>query len=304
MTNILSRAIMMSTPLLLGSIAEVYAERTGMMVTAIEGIFLLGAWGGFVGTYITGSLAAGILLAIVCGTLMAALYGFITIHMKQQQIVTGTAINILAGGFCSFFQRVLFGIPTTPLQIDVLEPISIPLLSSIPVLGPMFFQQNLLTYFAYLVIPVSYFVLFKTSLGLTIRSTGENPEAVDVAGLNVNRIRFLTVLVAGTMGGLAGSFYTLGYLGMFTTGIIGGRGWIAFAICFLGNWNPKGAVVGTFVFGLAEAVAIYIQSMSNINIFPNELVIALPYILTIVLTVARSNFNVPAKLGVPYSKEN
>ena len=103
MTNILSRAIMMSTPLLLGSIAEVYAERTGMMVTAIEGIFLLGAWGGFVGTYITGSLAAGILLAIVCGTLMAALYAFITIHMKQQQSVTGTGINILAGGFCSFF---------------------------------------------------------------------------------------------------------------------------------------------------------------------------------------------------------
>lgn len=295
---------MMSTPLFLGALAEVYAERTGMMICAIEGIFLIGAWGGFVGTYLTGSLVIGLLVAILCGTAMAALYGVVTVYMKQQQVVTGTALNILAAGICSFFQRVLFGVPTTPLQIQTLPKIAIPLLSKIPVLGPIFFQQNILTYLAYVLIPVAVFVLYKTSLGLTLRSTGENPEAVDVAGLNVNRIRFLTVLVAGAVGGLAGSFYTVGYLGMFTSGIIGGRGWIAFAICFLGNWSPKGVVFGTLAFGLADAVAIYIQAVSGHTIFPNELIIALPYILTIVLTIARSNFSVPAKLGVPYAKEN
>ncbi len=295
---------MMSTPLFLGALAEVYAERTGMMVCAIEGIFLIGAWGGFVGTYLTGSLVIGLLAAIVCGAAMAALYGVVTVYMKQQQVVTGTALNILAAGICAFFQRVLFGVPTTPLQIATLPKIAIPLISKIPVLGPIFFQQNILTYLAYVLIPVAIFVLFKTSLGLTLRSTGENPEAVDVAGLNVNRIRFLTVLVAGAIGGLAGSFYTVGYLGMFTSGIIGGRGWIAFAICFLGNWNPKGVVLGTLAFGLADAVAIYIQAVSGHTIFPNELIIALPYILTIVLTITRSNLRVPAKLGVPYAKEN
>ena len=295
---------MMSTPLFLGALAEVYAERTGMMVCAIEGIFLIGAWGGFVGTYLTGSLVIGLLAAIVCGVAMAALYGVVTVYMKQQQVVTGTALNILAAGICAFFQRVLFGVPTTPLQIATLPKIAIPLLSKIPVLGPIFFQQNILTYLAYVLIPVAIFVLFKTSLGLTLRSTGENPEAVDVAGLNVNRIRFLTVLVAGAIGGLAGSFYTVGYLGMFTSGIIGGRGWIAFAICFLGNWNPKGVVLGTLAFGLADAVAIYIQAVSGHTILPNELIIALPYILTIVLTITRSNLRVPAKLGVPYAKEN
>ena len=304
MINLLTRAIMMSTPLFLGALAEVYAERTGMMVCAIEGIFLIGAWGGFVGVYLTGSLVIGLLVAILCGTAMAALYGVVTVYMKQQQVVTGTALNILAAGICSFFQRVLFGVPTTPLQIQTLPKIAIPLLSKIPVLGPIFFQQNILTYLAYVLIPVAIFVLFKTSLGLTLRSTGENPEAVDVAGLNVNRIRFLTVLVAGAIGGLAGSFYTVGYLGMFTSGIIGGRGWIAFAICFLGNWNPKGVVFGTLAFGLADAVAIYIQAVSGNTIFPNELIIALPYILTIVLTIVRSNLSVPAKLGVPYAKEN
>ena len=124
-----------------------------------------------------------------------------------------------------------------------------------------------------------------------------------MAGISVTRVRFLIVLVAGLACGLAGSFYTLGYLGMFATNIIGGRGWIAFAICFLGNWNPKGAVIGTLVFGLADAVSIYIQSSGGTPFIPNELVIALPYILTIVLTVSRKKFNVPAKLGVPYSKE-
>ena len=295
---------MMSTPLFLGALAEVYAERTGMMICAIEGIFLIGAWGGFVGVYLTGSLVIGLLVAILCGMAMAALYGVVTVYMKQQQVVTGTALNILAAGICAYFQRVLFGVPTTPLQIATLPKIAIPLLSKIPVLGPIFFQQNILTYLAYVLIPVAVFVLYKTSLGLTLRSTGENPEAVDVAGLSVNRIRFLTVLVAGAVGGLAGSFYTVGYLGMFTSGIIGGRGWIAFAICFLGNWNPKGVVFGTLAFGLADAVAIYIQAVSGHTIFPNELIIALPYILTIVLTIARSNLNVPAKLGVPYAKEN
>ncbi len=304
MVNLLTRAIMMSTPLFLGALAEVYAERTGMMICAIEGIFLIGAWGGFVGVYLTGSLVIGLLVAILCGTAMAALYGVVTVYMKQQQVVTGTALNILAAGLCAFFQRVLFGVPTTPLQIQTLPKIAIPLLSKIPVLGPIFFQQNILTYLAYVLIPVAVFVLYKTSLGLTLRSTGENPEAVDVAGLNVNRIRFLTVLVAGAIGGLAGSFYTVGYLGMFTSGIIGGRGWIAFAICFLGNWNPKGVVFGTLAFGLADAVAIYIQAVSGHTIFPNELIIALPYILTIVLTIARSNLSVPAKLGVPYTKES
>lgn len=302
--SLLSRALMMSTPLMLGSIAEVIAERSGMMVTAIEGIFLVGAWGGFVGTYLTGSAWIGMLVAILCGLTVAAIYGSISIFMRQHQVVTGTALNILAAGFCAYYQRVLFGVPTSPLKITPLQSLNIPLLSRIPVLGPIFFQQNALTYFVYLLIPIAYIVLYKTSVGLTIRSTGENPEAVDVAGIHVNTVRFLTVLTAGVLGGLAGAFYSVGYLGMFTTNMIGGRGWIAFAICFLGNWNPKGAVIGTVVFGLAEAVAIYMQSIGGNGYFPNELFIALPYILTIVLTVARQNFNVPAKLGVAYCKES
>lgn len=304
MIDLFSRTIMMGTPLLFGALAEVIAERTGMMVTAIEGIFLMGAWAGFVGGYLSGSLLVGFLCAMLAGLLVAALYGWICIYLKQHQVVTGVAINILAVGLCSFLYRVIFGVPITPLTVDPLATIPIPLLSKIPLLGPLLFNQNILTYIIYVLAPLSYFMLYKTSIGLTIRSAGENPEAVDVAGINVLRVRFLTVLLAGVMGGVAGAFYSIGFLGMFTTNMIGGRGWIAFAICFLGNWNPKGAVIGTLAFGFAEAIAIYMQSIGNSALFPNELFIALPYIMTIVLTISRKSFSVPAKLGVPYVKEN
>lgn len=302
--GILARAMTMSTPLLYGSLSEVVAERSGMMVTAIEGIFLVGAWLGFVGTYRAGLASVGILLAILGGLMVAAIYGVLTVYMKQHQVVTGTALNILVAGFCTYFQRVLFGVPTSPLKIERLAKLPIPLLSRLPVLGEIFFNQNILTYVVYLLIPVIYFTLYRTSLGLAIRSTGENPVASDVAGINVNRLRFSTVLFSGAMGGVAGAFYSMGFLGMFTSGIIGGRGWIAFAICFLGNWHPLGAVIGTLVFGLAEAVGIYMQSIGGAGILPNEFFIALPYILTIVLTVSRRSFKIPAKLGVPYIKEN
>lgn len=303
-TNILSRALMMSTPLLFGSVGEVIAERSGMMVTAIEGIFLFGAWGGFVGAYLSGSLFVGLLTAMLAGLVTAAIYGVICVYFKQHQVVTGTAINILAVGATSFLYRVIFGVPIAPLTVDILKKLPIPILSKIPVIGEIFFNQNILTYIVYFIVPIAYYVLYKTSIGLVIRSTGENPEAVDVAGINVNHIRFSVVLLAGVLGGIAGAFYSIGYVSMFTSNIIGGRGWIAFAICFLGNWNPKGALIGTIVFGLAEGFAIYMQSSGGSQLFPNELFVALPYILTIFLTVTRKSFNVPAKLGVAYDKEN
>jgi len=303
MIHILSRAILMSSPLLLGATAEVFAERAGVMIIAIEGLFLLGAWGGFVGVYLTNSYLAGFLLAAGLGAVAAMVYGYITVYLKQHQIVTGTALNILIAGLVAFFQRVIFGIPLLPLTIEPLKASPVPLLHKIPFIGEILFNQSLLTYFAFLIVPFAYFILYRTSLGLVIRSTGENPEAVDVAGIKVERVRFGVIIVAGIFGAIAGSFYSVVYLGMFTNTIIGGRGWIAFAICFLGNWNPIGALAGALVFGIAEALAIFMQS-SGKGLLPNELFIALPYILTIVLTLARKNFNVPSKLGIPYIKGN
>jgi len=301
-TGLLVATIRMSTPLMLGALGEVFVERTGVMNIAIEGIFLMGAWGGFVGAYLTGKLWAGFLFAIGVGVLCGAIYGYFTIKLKQHQIVTGVAINILTLGLGLFLYQLLFGIPLLPLTVEPLKDISIPFLSNIPIIGSAFFSQNILTYLAMVLIILGYWVLFRTPLGLIIRSTGENPEAVDVAGINVERIRFLAVLGSSALDGLAGAFYSIGFLGLYTNNIIGGRGWIAFAICFLGNWNPLGVLIGSLIFGFAEGLSVVLLT-SNFKLIPNEFLIAFPYILTIVATIARRQFNVPAFLGKPYIKE-
>ena len=274
-----------------------------MMVTAVEGIFLIGAWGGFIGSYLSGNLFVGFLMAMICGLLVAVLYGITTIYMYQHQIVMGTAISILITGFCTFFYRVIFGVQTVPLTINPLKVLKIPLLSKIPVIGQILFSQNVITYLTWILVPVIFFVIYKTSLGLSMRSCGENPEAADAAGINVTRTRFLAVLVAGCLGGVAGAYYSVCNVGMYNAQIIGGRGWIAFGICFLGNWNPVGDLIFGVVFGISDALGTYVRALGNASI-PSELFSALPYILVIVLTVCRKQFNVPAKLGANYVKEN
>ncbi|MCC8139391.1 MAG: ABC transporter permease [Lachnospiraceae bacterium] len=300
--NLLTRAFFMSTPLILGALGEVIAERTGMMVTAVEGIFLIGAWGGFIGAYLSGSCLVGFLLAALCGLLVAMLYGLTTVYMQQHQIVMGTAIAILVTGFCTFFYRVIFGVQTTPLKIETLKVIEIPLLSKIPIIGSILFSQNLITYLTYILAFVSWYVIFKTSLGLTLRSCGENAEAADAAGIPVTTVRFLAVAVAGCLGGIAGAYYPICNVGMYNSEIIGGRGWIAFGICFLGNWSPLGALVFGIIFGISEALGVYVKALGLSGV-PSELFSALPYLLVIILTVARRQFRVPAQLGTNYVKE-
>lgn len=241
--SLIFRAVFMSTPLILGAVGEIIAERTGMMVTAVEGIFLAGAFGGFIGVYSTGNYLVGFLFAMICGLLVAMLYGLTTVYMNQHQIVMGTAIAILIAGFCKFFFRAIYGTPLTPLKIEPLRVLKIPILSEIPIIGPILFSQNIISYLSYIFIFVTGFILFKTSLGLTLRSCGENPEAADVAGINVRKVRFLAVCVAGCLGGIGGAYYCICNAGMYSSEIISGRGWIAFGICYLGNWKPVGSLI-------------------------------------------------------------
>ncbi len=302
--NLLSRALFMSTPLILGALGEVISERAGMMNCAVEGVFLAGAFGGFAGAYVSGgNLFIGFIFAILSGLMISIIYAYATIYMYRHQIVMGTAVAILTSGLCMFFYRVIFGTPTSPLKVEPLAVISIPILNKIPILGPIIFSQNIISYITYILVPVVFFILYKTSLGLTIRSCGENPESVDVAGLNIRLYRFGALLFAGALGGLAGSYYSLCNVGMYNSEIINGRGWIAFGICFLGNWNPIGALIFGIIFGISDAIGTYVKAVGFFNM-PSELFSALPYILVILLTALRRNFNVPEKLGVNYVKEN
>lgn len=301
--SLIFRAVFMSTPLILGAVGEIIAERTGMMVTAVEGIFLAGAFGGFIGVYSTGNYLVGFLFAMICGLLVAMLYGLTTVYMNQHQIVMGTAIAILIAGFCKFFFRAIYGTPLTPLKIEPLRVLKIPILSEIPIFGPILFSQNIISYLSYIFIFVTGFILFKTSLGLTLRSCGENPEAADVAGINVRKVRFLAVCVAGCLGGIGGAYYCICNAGMYSSEIISGRGWIAFGICYLGNWKPVGSLIYGIAFGICDALGIYAKT-TQIGFFPTEFFNALPYLLIIVLTVCRKKLNMPAKLGTNYIKED
>ena len=301
--NLLARSVFMSTPLILGALGEVVAERSGMMVCAVEGIFLGGAWGGFVGAYLSGeNLLIGFLSAMAVGLLVALLYGVNTVYLGQHQIVMGTAVAILMAGFCTFFYRVIFGTPTSPLKVGTLKTLPLGPLAKIPVIGPILFNQNIITYITWILVPLISYFIFKTARGLTLRSCGENPEAVDVAGINVRRVRILAVAFAGILGGVAGAYYSLCNVGMYTSEIISGRGWIAFGICFLGNWNPVGVLIFGVVFGVCDALGNYVKALGN-SALPNELFSALPYLLVIVMTALRRSFNVPAKLGTNYIKE-
>ena len=301
--SLIFRAVFMSTPLILGAIGEIIAERTGMMVTAVEGIFLAGAFGGFIGVYSTNSYFAGFLVAMLCGLLVAMLYGLTTVYMHQHQIVMGTAIAILMAGFCKFFFRAIYGTPMTPLKIDPMQVYEIPILSDIPILGPIIFSQNVISYLTYLLAFLAAFVIFKTSLGLTLRSCGENPEAAEVAGINVRKVRFLAVSVAGCLGGIAGAYYCICNAGMYSSEIISGRGWIAFGICYLGNWKPVGSLIFGIAFGICDALGIFAKT-TQIGFFPTEFFNALPYIMIIALTVCRKKLSMPAKLGTNYIKED
>ena len=301
--NLLTRAVFMSTPLILGALGEVVSERSGMMVCAVEGIFLGGAWGGFAGAYLSGgNLLIGFLSAMIVGLLVALLYGFTTIYMGQHQIVMGTAVAILMTGFCTFFYRVIFGTPTSPLKVSTLKTLPLGPLAKIPVIGQIVFNQNIITYIAWILVPLIAYFIFKTASGLTLRSCGENPEAVDVAGINVRKVRILAVGFAGILGGVAGAYYSLCNVGMYTSEIISGRGWIAFGICFLGNWNPVGVLIYGVIFGICDALGNYVKALGT-SVLPNELFSALPYLLVIIMTALRRSFNVPAKLGTNYIKE-
>ncbi len=303
MINILARALLMSTPLLIGATAEVMAERAGVMIIAIEGIFLIGAWGGFVGVFTTGSYLAGFGLAAALGFLIALVYGCMTIILKQHQIVTGTALTIFVAGLVTFLHRVLFGVPLLPLTIEPLRKLAIPFLSDIPVVGSLLFGQSILTYLAFALAVIAFFILSRTSAGLVVRSTGENPVAVDVVGISVEKVRMTVVLIAGVLGGIAGSFYSIALPRHVHRGnnrrsrldrirhLLPGKLESARGHCGSPHFRYRG-ISGNF------------DAVFGGSFLPNELFIALPYILTIILTVSRRHFNVPAQLGVPYRKEN
>lgn len=298
--SIFVAAVRMMTPIAFAAFGELFAERSGVLNLGLEGMMIMGSIAGFLGAYYTGNVWVGIFAGILSGVLMGLLMGILCINLRMIQSVAGVTVTILGLGLSAFMYRVAFGIVVPP-TVNVFETIPIPLLSQIPVLGPIFFQHHIFVYLAFLLIPIFSIVLFKTSIGLKIRAVGENPKAADTLGVNVNRIRYGCIIFCGLLTGLAGAELAVAEVGIFTEGMTSGRGWMAVALVIFGKWIPSRVFVGTVLFSFVDALQLRLQAIGIA--VPYQFLVMLPYVLTIVMIAASyKRAGSPAALGIPYER--
>jgi simple sugar transport system permease protein len=286
-----------AVPLVLAAMVGIIGERSGVVNIGIEGQMLMSAFAGFFGSVFTGSIYIGMVIGILTGILMGAFLAVAAVKWEMDQIIAGVVINIVAAGLTSFFYAQGKTLP------ELMPVVSIPLLSEIPLIGPVFFRNGLFALSTlFIVIAVNY-ALFKTRWGLRSRSVGEYPSAADAAGINVTRVRMMNVTLAGALAGCAGAFLALEAAGTFQRGLTAGRGFLALAIMIFGAWNPMGALAAALFFGLSTALASQLQADEVINI-PQQFVNLLPFVMTlVVLSVAVGRVRPPAAAGQPYTKE-
>lgn len=300
--SILQAAVRAGTPILFVCIGEIYAERSGILNVGLEGMMLVGAIAGFTVGFTVGNPVVGVIAAAVAGALFSLIHAYVTITLRADQIVSGLTLTILGTGISGFFGQPMIG------QVGPgFDRIAIPGLAQIPVLGQMLFQQDALVYLSYLIIPVSWWVLYKTHLGLSIRSVGENPATAESLGVSVVRIRYGCVMFGGAMAGLGGAYLSLAYTTMWIEQMSGGRGWITLALVIFAGWNPARAALGAYLFGGADALQLRIQAI-GLGV-PTYFLMMLPYVLTIAILILasrssmRRRIGAPAALAIPYSRE-
>lgn len=302
--SLLSGMVRITTPILLAALGELVGERAGILNMGVEGTMLMGAYVGFLVAAKTGSLTLAVLAAMLTGAFMSLILAFMTITLKVDQTVTGLALNLFASGISFYWYRVAFkdiGGTTLP-SIQILNILPVPLLSKIPFLGEILFQHNLLTYIAFLMVPVIWFVLYRTNIGLQLRCLGENPRALDMKGVSVSGLQYAAVIFGGMMAGLGGSVLTLGSTGLFVPEISAGRGWLAIVIVIAGNWMPLRILLASMFFALLDSFQLQVQGI-GIQ-FPYQFLLMLPYVIAIVALVAgRAKSLAPRWLGIPYSRE-
>lgn len=297
--SFLSRTMVMATPLVLGTLGEIYAERSGVLNLGIEGMMATGAALGAVGTFITGSPWAGVLLAMVGGGLLALAFGVITINLRGMQVPAGLGLFLFGLGLMGVLGQGYFG-PEIP---NTFGTVPIPVLSEIPILGDFLFSHSVLVYLALLLVPIMWFVLFRTRFGLQVRSVGEDPAAADSGGVSVTRIRYICVIIGGVLAGLAGAFLPLAWTHSLTEGMIAGRGWIVIALTIFALWNPSRALLGAWLFGGIFALKYTLQGTG----VPVRILGMLPYLITLIALVLVLLFSeelgAPSALLEPYERE-
>jgi simple sugar transport system permease protein len=277
-TAFLEATVRTATPLALAALGEVVVERAGILNIGLEGVILVGAFGALVGAT-SGGIVGGYAAAIACGVFLACFFGLFAIAFRADQIITGTAVTLLAVGLTGTLYRALYGSTGASLSIPTSGSQPISVLSSLPVVGLGFFYQPVVTYFAYGCVPAVWWWMFRTHSGLALRAIGEAPAAAAAAGVRVNRARWLAIAFGGAMGGLAGGTLVLAQAGTFAEGMSAGRGFIAIAIVVVGRWSPLGVALAALMFGAASALQFLLQALGLA--LPYQLFLALPYVLTL-----------------------
>lgn len=297
---IISSAIPLSISFILAGLGEMFNQRAGTFNLGVEGIMLLGAFTGFFTVHHLNSDVLGLLAAMLVGGLMGLLMAVVVITFKATQGIAGIGLYMIGWGVSGTLFRIYVGGITS---IEGIRALHLPVLSQIPVLGPIFFQQNPLVYITFFLVPVAWYVLFKTAWGLKIRAIGTTPRAADTLGVNVEKIRYQCVILGGVMAGLAGAYLSICQTHMFADNITAGRGFIAVALVYFGKWHPVGIMGGALLFSLAHSLQLFIQ-VYGIN-FPYEFAVVFPYALVILVLALsyKSKSLGPTALGKPYERE-
>jgi len=296
--GIASSGIRLATPYLYAAIGETFGQRSGVLNLGVEGIMLMGAFSGFWAVYTTDSLLIGVLVALLVGLLMGLLTAFINVTLKAEQGISGIGIYLFGLGLSELLFHQSFDSVVT---VSGFPRIRIPILSDIPVIGEIFFRHNLLVYVAFALVPLAWFVLNKTTLGLKIRAVGQNPQAADAMGISVARVRYFTVMFGGVMAAMAGASLSIALLNVFQQNMTAGQGFIAVALVYFGSWRPFGVMGGALLFSTVNALQLWVRT-KGIDI-PAEYASMAPYLLTILaLVFASQRVDQPAALTKPFER--
>ncbi len=290
------------SPLIFGTLGELICERAGVLNLGIEGIMTVGAMSGWMWVYQGGDLWGGVLFAASMGALFGLLHASFTVHLGLSQHVTGIGITLFASSLSYFVYRMLLPSATTPPKIVPFQNLPIPVLSDIPIIGEALFYQSPLTYLALLSVPVVWYMLHRTPIGLAVRMAGENPVAVEAQGIDVLAVRTGAVMVGSALMAVGGAFITMSWFDAFYFGMINGRGWISVALVIFASWKPGKALLGAVLFAGLEAMQVRAQQSAGAFI-PYQFFLMLPYVMSILaMIVMARRAQYPQALLVPFRR--
>jgi general nucleoside transport system permease protein len=300
-TPLFTAMLAFATPLTFAAIGGMFSERSGVVNIGLEGMMLTGAFFAVLGADKLGNWALGLLCALIAGGVAALIHAFVSIHLRADQIVSGTAINFLALGVTGYFFIQVYGDQGVPGSIPRVPTVNLNAIDGIPLIGPVFGHLNLMIWLTFLTLIVSYVVMFRTPIGLRIRSVGEHPRAADTVGISVYKIRYAAVILSGMLAALGGAYLSIGFVGSFNENMTAGRGFIGLAALIFGNWRPFGAFAAALLFGFSTALSFRLaQPWGNAAV----LFQSLPYVLTLIAVAGVIGRSIPpAASGRPYRKQ-